>query len=127
MRAAQHPLRNTLFSSLKWIFILWLGFGGISCASVPKDFEDLPLFAPLNDWLYRGAQPTEKGLHELKEKGIRTVVNFRREKDWIEWERKEVESLGMKYVSLPWSIWKPAKPALLDATNRPLVVVAAFR
>jgi len=76
--------------------------------------KDIPYFSPVNDWCYRGGQPPEQAFAKLKEKGIRTVVNFRNEKDWIEWERKKVEGLGMKYVSLPWSITRPVKPELLD-------------
>ena len=76
--------------------------------------KEIPYFSPVNDWSYRGGQPPEEAFAKLKEKGIRTVVNFRNEKDWIEWERKKVESQGMKYVSLPWSITRPVKPELLD-------------
>ena len=76
--------------------------------------EDLPLFDSLNDWLYRGAQPTEAGIKELKQKGIRTVVNFRNEDKWIKWEKEQVEKSGMNYVGLPWSITSSVKPELLD-------------
>ena len=76
--------------------------------------KDLPQFAPLNDWLYRGGQPTHEGLKQLQKRGIHTIVNFRDEKKWIEWEKKKVEALGMKYVSLPWNITRSVKPELLD-------------
>ena len=76
--------------------------------------DDLPLLASVDTWLYRGGQPTSEGFKQLKEKGIRTVVNFRDESKWIDWERQKVEALGMKYVSLPWSITRPVKPELLD-------------
>ena len=90
--------------------------------------KDLPRFAPLNDWLYRGGQPTAEGFEQLKKKGVHTVVNFRNERKWMDWEKKKVEGLGMKYVSLPWHITHPVKPELLDeffevlddSTNRPV-------
>ena len=82
--------------------------------SVFAKSEDLPLFDSLNDWLYRGAQPTEAGIKELKQKGIHTVINFRNEDKWIKWEKEQVEKSGMKYVSLPWSITSSVKPELLD-------------
>lgn len=74
----------------------------------------IALLNPLNDWLYRGPQPEEKEFEKLKQKGIKTVVNFRDEPKWIEWEKSKVEALGMKYVNLPWNIMKPADPKLMD-------------
>ena len=76
--------------------------------------DDPPLYAPLNDWLYRGGQPSDKGFEKLKKAGIRTVVNFRNEGKWIHSEKQKVEALRMKYVSLPWNIMRPVKPELLD-------------
>ncbi len=76
--------------------------------------EEIPRFAEVNEWLTRGAQPTQEGLEELKARGVHTVINFRDEPKWIEWEKREVEALGMHYVSLPWTIWKSVKPELLD-------------
>ena len=119
------------FSSFRFLsrgISILLLFFLVCAASPPKDSSDLPNFDALNEWLYRGAQPTGQGLRELKAKGIRTVVNFRDEPQWIEWEAKEVKALGMNYVSLPWSVWKPVRPELLDqffkaldnAENRPV-------
>lgn len=47
-----------------------------------------------------GAQPTEKGYRWLKRKGVTTIINLRVPS---EHERKLVESLGMKYVHIPWA------------------------
>lgn len=93
--------------ALIWILLL-------PSFSVFAKSNDLPQFAPLNDWLYRGGQPSEKGFAQLKKKGIRTIVNFRNEPKLIEQERKKVEARGMNYVSLPWDITQPVKPELLD-------------
>lgn len=62
----------------------------------------------INDALFRGAQPKENGLAALKKLGITTVVDLRGEdRDKYEWERKEAESLGMRFVHLPVSGWAP--------------------
>lgn len=110
---------NTLSSSLKRkFFILGLIFLGtllFSCPSAYSRDTRAPEISPLNDWIYRGVQPREETFLKLKKKGIRTVINFRDEPDKIQWEKAKVEALGMKYVSLPWNIMKPVKPALLDA------------
>ena len=62
----------------------------------------------INDMLYRGAQPKEAGLAELKKLGITTIVDLRGEdRDKYEWERKQTESLGMRFVHIAVSGWEP--------------------
>jgi protein tyrosine/serine phosphatase len=59
---------------------------------------NIPRFGILVDGLYRGGQPTEKGFHSLKEKGVKTVINLRAEDNS---EEPIVENLGMKYIRIP--------------------------
>jgi tyrosine-protein phosphatase SIW14 len=59
--------------------------------------KDVPRFIQLADGVFRGGQPSGKGFDALKGIGIRTVVNFREEKD----EREEIERRGMKYFYIP--------------------------
>jgi protein-tyrosine phosphatase len=75
-----------------------------SCFSWAKsDKQDLPNFGHVSDSLLRGAQPTAEGIKALREMGVSVVVNFRNEEDEIASEQQQVESSGMKYVSIPWS------------------------
>src|SRR5499427_198499 len=68
----------------------------------------LPNGGKINDSLFRGAQPRGEGLKELKNLGITTIVDLRGEDpDKISWERKEAESLGIRFVSIPVSGWSP--------------------
>lgn len=56
----------------------------------------------INDGFYRGAQPNEQGLKELKKLGITTVVDLRAEDRYkLEWERQQAEKLGMRFVHIP--------------------------
>jgi len=72
------------------------------------DIPGLPNAGKINDHLYRGAQPREQGLDELKKLGITTVVDLRGEDPQkIDWERKELESLGIRFVNIPVSGWSP--------------------
>ena len=51
----------------------------------------------ITDALYRGAQPDQQGLSELKKLGITTIIDLRGEdRDKVEWERGRAESLGMQ-------------------------------
>jgi protein tyrosine phosphatase (PTP) superfamily phosphohydrolase (DUF442 family) len=65
--------------------------------------QDLPNFGRVSDSLFRGAQPTMAGINALRGMGVSVVVNFRNERDEITAEQQQVESAGMKYVSIPWS------------------------
>src|SRR3989441_13125033 len=59
----------------------------------------------VTDFLYRGSSPKPEAFAELKKLGITTVIDLRWERGQIESERKRVEALGMKFVSLPLSGW----------------------
>jgi tyrosine-protein phosphatase SIW14 len=57
-------------------------------------------FGEVTQFLYRGAQPTPEGFKALSEMGVNIVIDARlsgRDK-----ESKQVNALGMQYVSIPW-------------------------
>jgi tyrosine-protein phosphatase SIW14 len=62
----------------------------------------------INGRLYRGAQPHAQSLSQLKDLGVTTIVDLRGENpDRRDGEKKEAESLGMRFVSIPVSGWSP--------------------
>jgi len=62
----------------------------------------IPNPGKINDGFYRGAQPNEQGLEELKKLGITTIVDLRAEdRGKSEWERHQAEKLGMRFVHIP--------------------------
>lgn len=71
--------------------------------------EDLGHFFKVNDTLYRGQQPSDKGFEMLKEKGIKTVVYLHFSKSQAAHEKKVVEGLGMNFVHIPMSWLTPPK------------------
>jgi predicted protein tyrosine phosphatase len=69
----------------------------------------VPDLGKVNDFLYRGAQPKENGVEQLKGLGIDTIVDLRGElHGLIEKERQHAESLGMRFINLPGSGWATA-------------------
>jgi hypothetical protein len=58
--------------------------------------------ASFSPTLYRGAQPTPEGFAGLHKLGIDIVVDLRDEPSEIKFEKKSVESQGMRFVSVPW-------------------------
>jgi len=61
----------------------------------------LPNLLMLGSELWRGGQPQYEGFIELKDKGIKTIVNLREEPNLIAEERALVRELGMEFVSIP--------------------------
>src|SRR5262249_20761451 len=62
----------------------------------------------INDTLYRGGQPKEAGMAELKKLGITAIVDLRGEdREKFEWERGAAEALGMRFLHIPVSGWAP--------------------
>jgi protein tyrosine/serine phosphatase len=78
------------------------GVGVGRAQSQPKEVSGVPNFGRVSDALLRGAQPTEAGFAALKAIGVGMIVNFRDDAESAG-EQRQVESLGMKYVSIPWS------------------------
>jgi tyrosine-protein phosphatase SIW14 len=75
----------------------------VSWCQPEKELRGLHNFGQVTENLYRGAQPTRDGFNTLHTMGVGIVVNLRDDRSEIEKEKREVESLGMKYVGIPWS------------------------
>ena len=64
--------------------------------------EGVPNMAEVTPRLYRGGQPSEKGLETLARMGIGIVVDGRGESGARKREGERVRKLGMQYVEIPW-------------------------
>ncbi len=80
----------------------WFPFEERAAFEQKVNFAGIPDFGSVTPLLYRGAQPTEEGLRNLRRMGVEIVVNFRDEPDEIAAEERVAESLGMRFVSIPW-------------------------
>jgi len=74
----------------------------VSWCQTEKELRGLPNFGRVTESLYRGGQPTSGGFNALHAMDVRIVVNFRDNHAETEKEKHEVESLGMKYIGIPW-------------------------
>jgi tyrosine-protein phosphatase SIW14 len=82
-------------------------------ASLSKTKAALPRFCVVDAALMRGGQPSESGLKELRDKGIKTIINLRHNDTTVKDEGKEAEKLGLNYVSIPLDgIHKPSAAAI---------------
>jgi protein tyrosine phosphatase (PTP) superfamily phosphohydrolase (DUF442 family) len=64
----------------------------------------IPNAGKVTDTLFRGAQPRERGYEQLKSLGVSMVIDLRNTGPKSP-ERQRVETLGMRYVSLPTSAY----------------------
>jgi protein tyrosine/serine phosphatase len=58
-------------------------------------------FGQMDERFFRGAQPKEEQYKELAALGIKTIIDLR--EDPMAYEKREAESLGMRYVNIPMS------------------------
>jgi tyrosine-protein phosphatase SIW14 len=75
------------------------------------EIPGVPDAGKINAYLYRGAQPSEKGLKELKALHIDTIVDLRGELRFflLKRERQHAQALGMRVVSIPGNGWSAPK------------------
>jgi protein tyrosine/serine phosphatase len=60
-------------------------------------------FGRVDDRLFRGAQPQLSAIPGLKALGVNTIVRLNGEGADVAAEKKQAETLGMRFVNLPWS------------------------
>ena len=82
------------------ILVLMLIAAGAAggCSTAGKPITGVANFALVEDGLYRGGQPSFDGVQQLKEKGVRTVIDLRDDRNPS--ERLWVEDAGMAYVNI---------------------------
>lgn len=73
--------------------------------TAPKAFPNIAIanFGQMDERFFRGSQPTEADYKALKEFGIDTIIDLR--KDAEAYSKSTVEGLGMKYVNIPMTGW----------------------
>jgi protein tyrosine/serine phosphatase len=99
MTLNRNGLRHVLgaFASL----LLFAVMAAAQSSAPQADFSNVKIknFGQMDERFYRGAQPKEKDYEALKAIGIQTVVDLQAEPK--EYEKRIVESLGMRYVNIP--------------------------
>jgi protein tyrosine/serine phosphatase len=98
-----YTLRRILF--LASIFAM--SIAGFSNPALEKcDNSRIKNFGRINANYYRGGQPKARDFEALKELGIKTVINLR--KDDLKQEETWAQNAGMNYLKIPLSTTRPA-------------------
>lgn len=69
-------------------------------------------FGQMDERFFRGGQPKEKQYKELQALGIKTIIDLRDDPE--EYEKRQAEALGMRYVHLPMIAKKYPKAETVD-------------
>jgi len=112
--------------------LLWLVFALGDCAGSPRGVpasDGLVNFGRVSDTLYRGAQPDEHGLANLRRLGVATIIDLRMADDSWTGEATAARLNGMGYVNVPLPGFSAPTPAavtrvlaLIDTSPSPVFV-----
>jgi protein tyrosine phosphatase (PTP) superfamily phosphohydrolase (DUF442 family) len=89
--------RRSLILLLAVPAVFWVVGRATLGEDVAVSHAAIPRFQQVAPGLYRGGQPSAAGFEFLKRRGVKTVINLRKEHD----EKELVEKLGMNCVHIP--------------------------
>jgi protein tyrosine/serine phosphatase len=69
----------------------------------PVELEGAPNLHKISDTLYRSAQPTAEGMQNLKDLGVKTIINLRS----FHSDRHEIGETGLAYEHIYMKPWHP--------------------
>ena len=85
------------------VVVLAIAGGAVAKRHSDPAFSNIHIrnFGKMDDRFYRGAQPDESDYKDLKALGIQTIIDLTDHP--TSYEKRDVEALGMRYVSIPMS------------------------
>ena len=108
-------MRSNIFRTFASLLVTVFSFAIFAQAQTsPSHFDGINIanFCQMDERFYRGSQPTAEDYKALKEFGINTVIDLR--KDAEPYSKSTVESLGMKYVNIPMTGWTTKDESVTD-------------
>jgi protein tyrosine/serine phosphatase len=99
-----------------YLFVLFAVFAFVLASSITTAAQQADIkiknFGQMDDRFYRGAQPDEEDYKQLAAIGIKTVIDLR--EDPTNYEKRDAEAAGMRYVNLPMSDKEYPPAATID-------------
>ena len=103
-------IRRGAVIAVAGVFLLtWVGCAGTSLANRPETWaqpvklEGVPNLYRVSDELYRGDQPSPQGMQNLKQLGLKTIINLRS----FHSDRDEIGETGLAYEHIFMKAWHP--------------------
>jgi tyrosine-protein phosphatase SIW14 len=92
-------------SRRSYVSVLFAVFAFVLASSITAAAQQADIkiknFGQMDDRFYRGAQPKEDDYKQLAAIGIKTVIDLRQ--DPTDYEKRDAEAAGMRYINLPMS------------------------
>ena len=91
------------------LLLAWLGCASVPTANRPDtwaqpvELEGVPNLHRVSAGLFRGDQPSPQGMQNLKELGIKTIINLRS----FHSDRDEIGDTGLAYEHITMKPWHP--------------------
>ena len=93
------------FTRRSYVFALFAIFAFVLASSITAFAQQADIkiknFGQMDDRFYRGAQPKEEDYKQLAAIGIKTIIDLR--EDPTNYEKRDAEAAGIRYVNLPMS------------------------
>ena len=108
---------RNIFAKISAALTIVLAIGTVAVAKRHSDpaFSNIKIrnFGKMDNRFYRGAQPDESDYKDLKALGVKTVIDLQDHP--TNYEKRDVEALGMRYVNIPMSDSSYPKPEQINA------------
>ena len=92
-------------SRRSYVSVLFAVFAFVLASSITAAAQQADIkiknFGQMDDRFYRGAQPKEEDYKQLAAIGIKTIIDLR--EDPTDYEKRDAEAAGIRYINLPMS------------------------
>ena len=96
-------LKTSIVTLAMFVCLASLSLGQDSQVSQDSKYKDLPNFHQVNPNLYRGGQPGKGGLQQLRQLGVKAIINLRDDDERARAEAAEAQALGLRYFNIPFA------------------------
>ncbi|HWF87578.1 MAG TPA: tyrosine-protein phosphatase [Pyrinomonadaceae bacterium] len=101
VRSTKPSYLSVLLGVIALVFAVQISAFSQESQKVETSNVTIKNFGQMDDRFFRGGQPKENDYQQLAALGIKTVVDLR--DNPTDYEKRDVEALGMKYVNIPMS------------------------
>jgi protein tyrosine/serine phosphatase len=99
MRTIQRGFRSSKGLAVAGVLLLLALTGPIASAQKAVTPRPIKNFGKVNDNYFRGSQPTQSQMADLKAMGVKTIIDLR--KDYVPAARQWANELGLNYFNIP--------------------------
>jgi protein tyrosine phosphatase (PTP) superfamily phosphohydrolase (DUF442 family) len=109
VRARRQISRAAVIAAASVLLLTWVGCASTPAANRPETWaqplklEGVPNLYRVSGELYRGDQPSPQGMQNLKNLGLKTIINLRS----FHSDRDEIGDTGLAYEHIYMKAWHP--------------------